>query len=243
VAAAAPSAPAPVITLLDGYDLSFPQCGKSLPTTFAFTILGVNDGRPFNFNPCLATQMSWALNGPPSATQQPRLSFYLNLDNPGPDDHDQRWPAAGLTQPRPCDGSASLDCAYDYGWYAAQAAMTRTGAPAASAPWWLDVEMANTWSGDAASNVAVLQGAVALLKASGVSIVGVYSSPRQWSQITGATGPDSPVNRPFANLLNWLASAHSADEAPIMCSHTFTGGPVKLVQYPAGGFDADYACF
>jgi len=155
----------------------------------------------------------------------------------------QRWPAAGQSQPRVCDGSASLNCAYDYGWYAAQAAMTTAGARAASSPWWLDVETANTWSGDVASNAAVVEGAAALLKASGVSAVGVYSSPRQWAQITGAATPDSPVNQPFASLFNWLARAHSADEAPTLCSHTFTGGRVKLVQYPSNGFDADYACF
>lgn len=148
-----------------------------------------------------------------------------------------------MSQPRACDGSASLDCAYDYGWYAAQAAMTGAGGHATSSPWWLDVETANTWSGDVSSNAAVLQGVVALLKNAGVPSVGVYSSPRQWAQITGAMTPDSPINQPFAGVYNWLARAHSADEAPTLCSHTFTGGRVKLVQYIGGGFDADYACF
>ncbi|MBV9582621.1 MAG: hypothetical protein JO057_28895, partial [Chloroflexi bacterium] len=237
--------PVPVINLQDGYDMSFPQCGKTLPSTFAFTILGVNGGRAFDFNPCLASLMSWALTSPPPpvSTQQPRVSLYLNTDNPGPDDPGGRWPAAGVSQPRACDGSASVDCAYDYGWYAAQAALTRAGNNATSLPWWLDVETSNTWSGDVSSNSAVLQGAVALLKSSNVAAIGVYSSPRQWGQITGATTPDSPINQPFTNLYNWLARAHTADEAPTLCSHTFTGGRVKLVQYPLNGFDADYACF
>ncbi|MBV9596786.1 MAG: hypothetical protein JOZ87_07975 [Chloroflexi bacterium] len=238
------SVPVPVINLQDGYDVSFPQCGESLPGTFAFTILGVNDGRAFDFNPCLTTLMNWALNSaPPAATRQPRVSFYLNTDNPGPNDPGQHWPTAGLSQPRACDGSGSLDCAYDYGWYAAQAALTRAGGQATSAPWWLDVETTNTWSDDVTNNAAVLQGAAGLLKAAGVASIGVYSSPRQWGQITGATTADSTINQPFASLYNWLARAHSADEAPTLCSRTFTGGRVKLVQYPLNGFDADYACF
>jgi hypothetical protein len=241
--ATAPSVPVPVVNLLDGYDLSFPQCDKTLPSAFAFIILGVNNGRAFDYNPCLTTLMTWALTGTPTGTQQPRLSFYLNIDNPGPEDPRGRWPTAGLSQPRPCDGSASLGCAYDYGWYAAQAAMTGAGGHATSSPWWLDVETMNTWSGDVTSNVAVLEGAVALLKAAGVPSVGVYSSSRQWGEITGAMTPDSPVNQPFAGLYNWLARAHSADEAPTLCSRTFTGGRVKLVQYLSGGFDANYACF
>jgi len=242
-AVAAPAVPVPVVNLQDGYDLSFPQCGQTLPSAFAFTILGVNNGRAFDYNPCLSSLMTWALSGTPTATQQPRLSFYMNTDNPGPDDPGGRWPTAGLSQARPCDGTASLNCAYDYGWYAAQAAMTGAGGRATSSPWWLDVETMNTWSGDVSSNVAVLQGAVALLKAAGVPSVGVYSSPRQWGQITGATTPDSAINQPFAGLYNWLARAHSADEAPTLCSRTFTGGRVKLVQYVSGGFDANYACF
>ncbi|HEY2595964.1 MAG TPA: hypothetical protein VGK33_18890, partial [Chloroflexota bacterium] len=162
--AAAPATPVPVVSLLDGYDISFPQCGKPLPSTFAFTILGVNGGHAYANNPCLSALMNWALSGTPTSSQQPRLSFYLNTDNPGPDDPQGRWPAAGVSQPRACDGSASADCAYDYGWYAAQAAMTNAGGRATSTPWWLDVETSNTWSGDPANNAAVLQGAVALLK-------------------------------------------------------------------------------
>jgi hypothetical protein len=242
-AAATPAVPVPVVNLLDGYDISFPQCGRTLPSTFAFTILGVNNGRAFDYNPCLPTLMSWALGGSPTASQQPRLSFYLNTDNPGPDDPNKQWPGPGTSQPRPCDGTANVNCAYDYGWNAAQAAMSHAGAQAKSSPWWLDVETANTWSGDVASNAAVIQGAAELLKSAGVPAVGVYSSPRQWAQITGATAPDSPINQPFASLYNWLARAHSADEAPTLCSRTFTGGRVKLVQYLGGGFDADYACF
>jgi hypothetical protein len=241
--ATATSTPVPVVNLLDGYDISFPQCGQTLPTSFAFTILGVNGGRALDYNPCLSTLMNWALSGTTTSSQQPRLSFYLNTENPGPDDPAGRWPAAGVSQPKPCDGSASLGCAYDYGWFAAQAAMTGAGGHATSSPWWLDVETSNTWSGDVASNAAVIEGAAALLKNAGVPSVGVYSSPHQWAQITGATTPDSPINQPFASLYNWLARAHSADEAPTLCSRTFTGGRVKLVQYPGGGFDADYACF
>ncbi len=43
-----------------GVDVSHPQCGKVLPTGLAFGIVGINEGRPREWNPCLAAQLAWA---------------------------------------------------------------------------------------------------------------------------------------------------------------------------------------
>ena len=106
------------------------------------------------------------------------------------------------------------------------------------------METANSWNAsDLATNRADIQGALDYLKtARGVAAVGIYSTGAQWNQITGATGSAASVNAPFATTPNWVAGASSATSAPSYCTKTFTGGRVTYVQYPASGFDADYAC-
>lgn len=228
-----------------GYDISYPQCSSSLPAHPGFGIVGVNDGRAYTANPCLVTEYTWA-TGATSSTE-PHVSFYANTGNPGPT-ASTHWPAAGATAPQYCDGSWSTGCAYDYGYFAAQDsfrdAVNAVGATAAqAAPWWLDVETANSWSSVTATNNSDLQGAVAGLNAMGVSSVGIYSTSSMWNQITGATAASSATNDPFRTLYEWIPGAHNANMAPQLCSQTFAGGRVKFVQYPSGSFDGDYACF
>ena len=65
---------------------------------------------------------------------------------------------------------------------------------------------------------------------------GIYSSSAQWAQITGgAVLASTPV---------WVPYAQQRSQAPGFCdpAYSFTGGPVTMVQYPAGSFDGDYAC-
>ena len=240
---AAPEPARPAATT--GYDVSYPQCSSALPTNPAFAIVGVNGGLAYSGNPCLATEYAWASKA--TSATQPHVSLYLNTGNPGPV-ASSHWPPAGTTTPQACDGSWSASCAYDYGWFAAQDSFSRAAAvsgtaAAQAAPWWLDVETANSWSTDTSTNRADLQGAVAGLKAAGVASVGIYSTASMWSQITGATTSASPLNGPFSALPNWVPGARSVKDAPRLCSRTFSGGPVKLVQYPSAGFDGDYACF
>lgn len=228
-----------------GYDVSFPQCGRSLPSRPGFAVLGVNGGLAFSGNSCLATEYAWAQAA--FSTTQPHVSLYLNTGNPGPT-VSTHWPASGTTAPRSCDGTWSASCSYDYGWYAAQDSFARAtavagSAAAASMPWWLDVETANSWSTDTATNSADLQGAVDYLRSVHVTSIGIYAVASQWSQITGASTPGSSINDPFRSLPNWVPGARSAKDAATFCSRTFTGGRVKLVQYPSSSFDGDYACY
>lgn len=232
-----------------GYDVSFPQCGGPLPTGGAFGIVGVNGGRPFGANPCLApggsaSELAWAGSS---------AQLYANTADPGPllSSH---WPN-GQAAPRPCNtpdnpGADTLECHYDYGWNAAadsyatavaayvSLGLAAAGAATTPAPvaWWLDVETENSWTADPLRNVAALQGEVDYLRSVGVVEVGVYSAPAAWTSVSGGT-------LVFAGLPAWVPGAASLQEAQSMCTGTaFNGGSVRLVQFPLSGFSADYAC-
>ena len=228
-----------------GYDVSYPQCGNPLPAGATFGVVGVDGGRPYDVNVCLAEQITWAMrSGAPA--------YYANTANPGPKMSDH-WPT-GQARPKVCEAAArdSAGCAYDYGWNAAKdsfaraaAAATLAGAPSvASATWWLDVEMRNTWEalehGQTATfyrnDTSALLGMVGYLHSRGVPRVGVYSTAHQWRVITGgASLGRAPV---------WYAGTGSATAAAARCaaSYAFTGGTVRLVQFARGGFDADHRC-
>jgi hypothetical protein len=223
-----------------GYDISYPQCGGAYPANPAFAMVGVNGGRVFSVNSCLASQIAWG-----GGT---RTDLYANTGNPGPA-LSSFWPR-GQTTPRFCDANNpdSADCAFDYGWNAARQSLDTavaayqslgyTASPAA-VTWWLDVETANSWRSDRLDfNVASLQGAVAYLQSAGVARIGFYSTTYQWGVITGGT-------KVFAPMRVWGAGSSSEKAARSLCQSTttsFTGGPLAMVQYPYNGFDADVRC-
>jgi hypothetical protein len=223
-----------------GYDISYPQCAGQFPSNPAFGIVGVNGGRVFSANPCLAAQIAWG--GGPAA------ELYVNTGNPGPA-LSSFWPN-GQTAPKLCDAANpdTADCAYDYGWNAAKDSFERavasyqslslTASPAATS-WWLDVETSNSWRDDNLDfNVAALQGEVDYLLAAGVTSLGFYSTTLQWGVITGGS-------KVFAAYPSWGAGARNERVAKNLCATTtmsFTGGPLTLVQYPYSGFDADIRC-
>jgi hypothetical protein len=222
-----------------GYDISYPQCGGAFPSNPAFAIVGVNGGRVYSTNPCLPAQITW---GGGTAAE-----LYANTGNPGPA-LSSFWPN-GQTSPRLCDAANpdTADCAYDYGWNAAQhsfqtaqAAYSSLGistSPSATR-WWLDVETDNSWRTDTALNVAALQGEFDYLQSVGVSQLGFYSTTSQWTTITGGTKVFSPVP-------SWGAGASNEKSARSLCANTltsFTGGRLAMVQYIYQGFDANVRC-
>ena len=232
------------------FDFSYPQCGSPFPVNAEFGIVGVNKGIVFSANPCLSTG-----DGPPELAWAGGVGaqFYANTGNPGPD-LSTRWPS-NQTSPRQCNtsavpGSDTADCAYDYGWNAAadsyrtavsayvSLGLAQAGATSTPSPnvWWLDVEIINSWQPDTTLNVAALQGEVAYLQSVSTAGIGFYSTQYQWNQITGGTSD-------FSAYPSWVAGANSAEQAVGICSAKgFTGSRVALVQYPAGGFDADFPC-
>ncbi len=235
-----------------GYDISFPQCGGSLPTGIGFGVVGVNDGRPLTTNPCLSTEIQWATTGLATTPQ-----FYVNTANPGPSNN-PAWPTT-QTFPEVCTGADSVGCSYDYGWNAGSGSLqaviaaetalgtSAPGTAATSAPWWLDVETGNSWQslrtgvapsqGQFVNDQAMIQGELAFLSGRGIHTVGVYSTSYQWGEIAGATGTT------FAAYDAWLPGYASLAEAQTACTYpAFTGGRTAMIQYSSNALDGDYIC-
>src|SRR3954451_5466189 len=224
------------------YDVSYPQCGGSLPSNVTGGIVGVNNGIVLSANPCLATEYAWAQK---ATTYAP--AFYANTADPGPA-YSSHWPS-GQQMPRVCDGTNSQACSYDYGWNAASDSFrdaAQVTSSAALAVWWLDVETGNSWetleaaygqTPDARSNdLAALQGEISALQSFGVATVGVYSTSYQWTQVTGGTGQ-------LPSQSAWIAGTGSLATAQANCTQTaFTGGRVVLTQYAVNGYDGDNRC-
>lgn len=222
-----------------GYDISWVQCGGSYPKNPVFGVVGVSHGLPFHDNPCVVAQYRWAaaasydLGWAASASYD--VAFYLNTANPGA--QSVHWTAPG---PRRCSGASDdLGCAYNYGYNAARHAFeytaARTGAAAGKA-WWLDIETGNTWSADVNSNRADIHGMLDYLNSQPGVTPGIYSTRAQWAQITRRAR--------LASTPLWLPHTQKRSQPPTFCdfAHSFTGGPVTLVQHPSGRFDGDFAC-
>ena len=223
-----PPAPDPV-----GIDASWPQCNDELPESFGFAIVGVNHGRTYSENQCLASQLDWA---------GPDADLYLNTGNPGPD-QSRFWPS-GASEPISCDrrDDDTHRCAYVYGWQAAADGYARVLAAhvslgwadagddrvARNVTWWLDVETANSWRSDRSLNVAALHGAVDFLESMNVAEVGFYSTPLLWWRVTHGTDD-------FADYPAWHAGAHNRADAESRCDRDgFTGGELVMVQWIRG---------
>jgi hypothetical protein len=237
-----------------GYDVSYPQCGSSLPKDRAFAVVGVNGGLSTKANPCLSSQLAWAWKSSGVVSAQPKAQLYLNTANPGEvRDQVTTWPKTGTTPYGTCDGRNSEACSYQYGWERAQHSVVTFFLPAAEAAgvetspdayiWWLDVETTNTWqSGSAAAlarNRATLEGMTTYLTSQGGQ-VGLYSTNYQWNQIAGSVPADSTL----AGRPSWLAGATSLKGARSNCSRTplVPDGKVTLSQYVQSGWDRNASC-
>ena len=152
-----------------GVDISWPQCGPlGMPAVQpGFAIVGINGGRPFTDNVCLAREVAYAKT-------RTGVSAYLNIDAP-------RGSHLG-------SGDASA-----YGAKVALDGLARAQRAGLSLPvLWLDVEVLNHWSSSGAVNVAVINGALRALSQHDV-IAGIYSSGPMWQQITGGARLNVPV--------------------------------------------------
>jgi hypothetical protein len=237
-----------------GFDVSYPQCGSTLPAAHAFGIVGVNGGKATTTNPCLSQQLTWAWKSSGAVAAQPKAQLYLNTANPGQViPQVATWPKQGTTPYGTCSGTNSMACSWRYGWERAQNSVVSFFTPAAQAvrvdsqpsryTWWLDVETENTWqtgSTDAlARNRAALEGMTSYLTSRSAK-VGLYSTRQQWAQIVGTVATTSSL----AKRNSWLAGATSLTAATAACTQAplAPGGKVTLTQYVQSGLDRDHSC-
>lgn len=243
VFAAKPTSSAKASTLT-GNDISWPQCGKTLPNGQAFGIVGVNDGLANNTNPCFATELAWA-QASAGGTGQPVAALYVNTANPGLTG--SWWPTSntyqGTTVSNPygtCDGSDTAACAYIYGYAKAyDDANIRGVSNPGSYLWWLDVETANSWETNITANDADLEGMTTYFQSIGAR-VGLYSTTYQWGQIAGTVSATSNLN----NLQSWIPGSSSLRAAESACSSAplTANSPVTMTQYVSRNLDYDYSC-
>lgn len=238
-----------------GIDISYPQCGKTVPKTQTFGIVGINGGIATTTNTCLKEQLVW-VNKSVGGTSQDKVQLYVNTANPG-GLNTSSWPKTGITL-NPygtCDGSDSLACAWQYGWNRASEDVTIRFIPEATKAgintdpstytWWLDVETMNTWkaptsSFNTQSNVAVLEGMTEHFKSVNGK-VGLYSTGYQWGQIVGTSvSTTSNLN----GLKNWRPGGANLSTAKQACSASSLtpGGIVVLTQFVSKNLDYDYSC-
>jgi hypothetical protein len=247
---------------LVGYDVSYPQCGKRLPTDHYFGIVGVNGGTAASTNPCMADQLVWA-NKARTGSKQPKVQLYVNTANPGEvSSQITTWPISntdktGFTTSNPygaCTGANDKACSWQYGWNRSVEAYNDRFVPAAkkavisqsitSYTWWLDVETMNTWQGGSAEafarNTAAIEGFAKYYQSKGAT-VGLYSTAVQWGEITGGTvGSSSNLN----GLGNWRPSGASLTNAIANCSvpPLTNGGFISLTQYVQKNLDHNHSC-
>ncbi|MHB8505392.1 MAG: hypothetical protein ACYDEN_06700 [Acidimicrobiales bacterium] len=76
-----------------GNDVSYPQCGTTLPASPAFAIVGLDGGRANDLSPCFGpsssypsfrqSELYWATASATGRTAQPKVSLYVNTADPG----------------------------------------------------------------------------------------------------------------------------------------------------------------
>lgn len=145
-----------------GYDVSFPQCNKDLPSAnVGFAIIGLNYGKPFTENPCFAKQWKWAKTHDAAAV-------YINMADPG---------QGTATKYGSRIGKDSIK------------RLKRLDVPKQT-PVWLDVETLNTWTTPERS-IQVISATMRELTKAGYP-VGVYAPPAHWFEVTSNANLDVP---------------------------------------------------
>ncbi|MGB0100533.1 MAG: hypothetical protein WBP61_09650, partial [Nocardioides sp.] len=222
-----------------GADISWPQCprglgiperptlGMPMPIPEAeYVVIGLTNGPGFTANPCLADQVDWVRERGLMA------SAYAVASYP---DADQ---VAEHGDSGPYDGDDDLGALANTGYQQALAnvvTMRRGGLTSPAV--WVDVEPVRDfeWSGDAAANAAVVEGAVRGYRDAGYR-VGVYSTPALWAGV---------VDDLALGLPEWRAAGQtSRAEARERCGDEWSiqGGPAVLGQWVEASRDQNVTC-
>jgi hypothetical protein len=206
-----------------GSDVSWPKsnCSASPPSQASFGIVGATGGLDFARNNCLFSEASWF----------PHLALYMNTGYPGISVG--RNFASG---PKHCSLTDNVCLAYNYGFAAAEYGLLYAASQNVhSTSWWLDVETENSWTPNVLANRASIQGMIDAIKQNTViAVIGIYSTPLQWKQITGNWRNNIP---------NWVGtgSTRRSDALAACRGNDFTGGGTQLTQYILQ-LDHDYVC-
>jgi hypothetical protein len=230
-----------------GNDVSYPQCGITLPTGQAFGIVAVNDGLANTTNPCLDAEIAWA-DTSTGAARQPRASLYVNTADPGshgvtdwPQTNYDPFNGERIADPYgSCTGGNNQACAWQYGWDLADLdAQTRGVQSPGSYLWWLDVETINSWQSSAQENRADLEGMASYFRHIGAG-VGIYSTAKQWDPIVGAVPTSSPLYR----LPDWIPGAKTLSQAKKNCraAPLTSGGAITVTQWKTSPTSSDLSC-
>jgi hypothetical protein len=207
-----------------GWDISYPQCGSDKPGfDWEYSIIGINGGRAFKHNRCLAEQWDWA--------KTRAAGVYVNVNFP----RSSLELAMGAQSERQPNCNGSISCvAYNFGWNGIHDSLAYAESQGVDAPFiWLDVEQLNYWTPDPSLNAVVLRGAIDAVRHNGLD-AGVYSTPYQYNKIMGGEVTGLPV---------WTAGADGTGNVARYCAEkAFGGGPVALVQLLPGRFDPNFAC-
>jgi hypothetical protein len=252
--------PTPTVEMI-GYDVSYPQCGKSLPTDHYFGIVGVNGGNAATVNSCLADQLVWASKAK-TGSNQSKYQVYVNTANPGEVINQiTTWPTTsvdtnGNTPTNPygvCNGANDRACSWLYGWnrsiYTEGVFKTAANSKGLNSntgdyTWWLDVETMNTWQSGSNEalirNTAAIEGFGAYYQSKSAHI-GLYSTAVQWTQITGN---NSGLGGNLNGLPNWRPSGSSLANAKSNCSVAplTSGGFISITQYVVKNLDNNHSC-
>lgn len=191
-----------------GYDISYPQCGKPLPTKYVgYAIIGLNGGKPFTKNNCFQSQWDWALT-------HDAVAVYINTADPG------------------------TESPVRYGKKIAKDTLKRLSKHDINpgTPVWLDVETYNTWTSPDRA-IQVLTELAIDLTAAGYP-VGIYAPPVHWYEITGNANVGMPLwlaIGPYPDVESGVGAAKEActrtafgSKAPDMVQFVATVDGVEL---------------
>ena len=224
-----------------GFDIGYLQCGTAYPSG-AFGIVGVDSGWPFISslhpgNPCLASEYASS----PSAGLYVNTGFdptYTDSNHTTTDCASRSATVAGTPGQQAAWAAGCSEAQKDLAYVAGAGVANPSG-------WWLDVETANSWCGQAGTNCSdlslnqyTIQGLIDTLAANSTAAIGIYSNSYQWSSIVGTL----PV---FGAAADWYASGlRNGKRVSAYCgsSHSFSGAPVSIVQYVRSSTDRDYGC-
>jgi len=214
----------PYTSTTKGFDVSFPNCGRSSAPGTGFYIVGANDGRPFTTNPCFAREYAWAQDRTPAAVYvntgyQRQLLRHIT--------------AACRARAAAEDRTVGAGQAFALGCSEATTALPSPLPSPAPSVIWLDVEPSNPWSSNNELNAATVQGLIAGFAVTDpAAVVGIYSRSSWWNEIAGGW-------RPAASTPEWIPRA-TGD--PPGCPASFAAGAVWLSQGGGASIDTDTAC-